>query len=474
MPEIKCPHCGEVFQVDESDYENIVRQIRDSEFNKDLEREKSLLNKSHEQDLEKERIRLEQEYNKKLGERDAEITRLNGKLENQETALESKNKEELLSKEKEINDLKGQLQQAKNQSSQEIGELRNQLNAEKFNTTQAKKDLEVQLKEQKIELESAHREEIVKINSEHTTELAKVSSDKEIAVANLENQIAQLKEYKNSRSVKIIGEDLEQYCKNEFEKVRHMGFKGDYFEKDNDASEGSKGDFIYRAYTDDGTEIVSIMFDMKDEDPNTVNHHKNEDFLDKLDKDRNKKGCEYAILVSTLEKDSDLYNQGIVDVSHIHDKMYVIRPEFFVPMITLLRNASLNSVEAKKEVAVIKQENVDMANFTDTMNDFYAGFKDVYQKASKKHAEAVEYIDKTIALLEKMKKALTVSTGHLKTAKNKIVTQGTPKALTKKSPSIANQLALAEIEVPDFDEPLPDDESDDYGDTSFLDDDFKN
>ena len=262
--------------------------------------------------------------------------------------------------------------------------------------------------------------------------------DKESYDAQLKNkdeQIEYYKDFKAKQSTKMIGESLEMHCYTEFNKLRSTGFKNAYFEKDNDARTGSKGDFIFRDYDDEGTEIISIMFEMKNEADTTATKHKNEDFFKELDKDRNQKNCEYAVLVSLLEADNELYNEGIVDVSHKYEKMYVIRPQFFIPMITLLRNAALHSLQYKKELALVREQNIDISNFEENMNTFKEGFSRNYRIASEKFAKAIDEIDKTISHLQKTKEALLSSDNNLRLANNKVEDLSIKK-LTRNNPTM--------------------------------------
>ena len=255
-----------------------------------------------------------------------------------------------------------------------------------------------------------------------------------------DEQIEKYKDFKQRLSTKMVGETLEQHCSTQFNQYRMTAFPNAYFEKDNDASTGSKGDFIYKDFADDGTEYISIMFEMKNESDTTVSKHKNEDFFKELDKDRNEKKCEYAVLVSMLESDSDLYNTGIVDVSYRYKKMYVIRPQFFIPLITLLRNAALNSLEYRKQLMIVQNQQADLTTFESNIETFKNSFLKTYENATKKHREAIEGIDKAIAQLNKIKEALQTSDRHLNTANNKLITDLTIKRLTKNADSVYEKL----------------------------------
>ena len=398
MQEIRCPKCGEVFQVDETGYEQIAQQVRDKEFARELERRERELDAKRDRELELLRMREEKEHTASITKKDAEISardrtiaELRAKLDAGETerklavaeAVEKKN-EELARKTSEIADLKGELRSR---------ETENRLN-------------EKSLKEQ--------YEDKLRLKDE---------------------QIEYYKDFKARQSTKMIGESLEQHCLTQFNSIRMTAFPNAYFEKDNDARGGSKGDFIYRECAEDGTEFISIMFEMKNEADMTATKHKNEDFFKELDKDRREKGCEYAILVSLLEIDNDLYNNGIVDVSYRYPKMYVIRPQFFIPMITLLRNAAQNSLHYRQELQLVRSQQVDILHFEENMNAFKEGFARNYRLASERFATAIEEIDKTIDHLQKTKAALLSSENNLRLANNK-ADELSIKKLTKNAPSV--------------------------------------
>lgn len=398
MQEIRCPKCGEIFQVDETGYEQIARQVRDKEFEKELSARKAEIAQNREQELSLIRMQQERAHAEHLAKKDAElsekskrIAELEAKLSAGETekklavtdALEKKN-EELAKRLTEITELKG--------------ELKN-------------KEIESQLGEKSL------REQY------------------EEKLRSKDEMIEYYKDFKAKQSTKMIGESLEQHCLAQFNSLRMTAFPNAYFEKDNDARTGSKGDFIYREASEDGTEFISIMFEMKNEADKTATKHKNEDFFRELDKDRNEKKCEYAILVSLLEGDSDLYNNGIVDVSYRYPKMYVVRPQFFIPIITLLRNAAMNSLHYRRELAAVKSQQVDILNFEENMNAFKEGFARNYRIASEKFAAAIEEIDKTITHLQKTKEALLSSENNLRLANNKAEDLSIKK-LTKNAPSV--------------------------------------
>lgn len=385
MHEIKCPKCGEVFKVDESGYASIVKQVRDEEFSKELSERR--------EEFEREKKNAVELAQSKTAE----------KLKDEVAALKIKN--ERLEAEKKL--------------------------AVKEATDGAEKKL-LEQKEKITELKGMIE------SNEKTAELKEKSLKEsyEEKLKGKDEQIAYYKDLKARQSTKMVGETLEQHCETEFNKLRATGFKNAYFEKDNDVRSGSKGDFIFRESSDDGTEFISIMFEMKNEMDETATKHKNEDFFKELDKDRNEKKCEYAVLVSMLEADSELYNTGIVDVSYRYPKMYVIRPQFFIPMITLLRNAALNSLEYKQELAVIRSQNIDISHFEEDMNEFKEKFSRNYRIASEKFKKAIEEIDKTIDHLQKTKDALLSSENNLRLANSK-AEELTIKKLTKNNPTMA-------------------------------------
>ena len=380
MQEIKCPKCGEIFQIDETGYAEIVKQVRDTEFQKELSLREEGFKAQKESEIE---LALAKEKSK-AAETATEIVRLKGEIELQKTNSDLKVKTAVQEKEAEIMELKGRLKLFESEQQIERKAL-----MEKFQDELKKKDEEV----------------------------------------------AYYKDFKARQSTKMIGESLEQHCETEFNKLRATGFQNAYFEKDNDAKSGSKGDYIYREKTVEGVEFISIMFEMKNEMDTTATKHKNEDFFKELDKDRREKGCEYAVLVSLLEADSELYNAGIVDVSHRYEKMYVVRPQFFIPIITLLRNAALNSAKYRTELEVIKNQNIDITHFEEEMNDFKEKFSRNYRIASDKFSLAIDEIDKTIAHLQKTKEALISSENNLRLANDK-AQDLTVKRLTKNNPTM--------------------------------------
>lgn len=452
MQEIRCPKCGEVFQVDESCYDQIAQQVRDKEFEKELERRKKELDDKREQELKVIRLQEEKEHTASLTQKDAEISakdqkiaELQAKLDASETAkslavseaLEKKN-EELTKEAKEHSASLTQKDAEISARDQKIAELQAKLEA---NET-AKKLAVAEAVEKKNEELSQKTTEIANLkgelkNKETESRLSEKSLQEqyEEKLKLKDEQIEYYKDFKARQSTKMIGESLEQHCLTQFNAIRMTAFPNAYFEKDNDAKTGSKGDFIYRECGEDGTEFISIMFEMKNEADETATKHKNEDFFKELNKDRNEKGCEYAILVSLLEIDNELYNNGIVDVSYKYPKMYVIRPQFFIPIITLLRNAAKNSLHYRQELQVIRNQQVDIRNFEENMNAFKEGFARNYRLASERFSTAIEEIDKTIDHLQKTKSALLSSENNLRLA-NKKADELSIKKLTKNAPSV--------------------------------------
>ena len=403
MQEIKCPKCGEIFQVDESGYSAIVKQVRDKEFSKEIQNREAQFESEKESAIQLAKLEAEKMFNEKLN-----------KKENELSAVEVK-------KDKEIAELKNKLATFDKDKELEINKL-----ITKLNTELSEKDSHIAtLKGEKAltEKECQLKEQSLKEQYEEKLRFK-------------EEEIARYKDFKSKLSTKMVGESLEQHCEIEFNQLRATGFKNAYFEKDNDAKTGSKGDYIYRDKNAEGIEFISIMFEMKNEMDTTSTKKKNEDFLKELDKDRREKNCEYAVLVSLLEPESELYNAGIVDMSHRYPKMYVIRPQFFIPIITLLRNAASNSLEYKRELEIIKAQNVDVSNFEAEMNDFKDKFSRNFRLASEKFQKAIEEIDKTIDHLQKTKEALLSSENNLRLANSKAEDLSI-KRLTKNNPTMA-------------------------------------
>lgn len=368
MNEIVCPHCGKAFKIDEAGYADILKQVHDAEFDQQLHERLELAEKDKRSALELADAKATSALQNATSKKDAKIQTLNAKLDANEVAQKLAISEAVGTVTKERDELKSGLKEAK---------------------------LEKQLAE-------------------------KALKDKyETQIKDREETIERLRDLKARLSTKMIGESLEQHCETEFNRIRATAFPRAYFEKDTDARTGSKGDYIFRDVDEAGTEIVSIMFDMKNEDDRTATKHKNEDFLKELDKDRNEKGCEYAVLVSLLEPESELYNTGIVDVFHRHPKMYVVRPQFFLQIITLLRNAAMNSIKYKSELALVKAQNLDITDFENKLETFKDGFSRNYDLASRKFKTAIDEIDKTITHLQKTKDALLSSKNNLRLANNK-------------------------------------------------------
>lgn len=404
MQEIKCPKCGEVFVVDESGYANIVKQVRDKEFAKELQKREEELKDAQQKDLDLVRLEQKNQLDKALSAKDSELSEKDKKIQELEACIKNNDISRNLAVSEAVNAKEKEIAQ----KNTEIIRLRDQL---------SNKDTEKQLGE-----ESLKREYEAKLK--HKDEQLKEKDE----------QIDYYKDFKARQSTKMVGESLEQHCLTQFNSLRMTAFPTAYFEKDNDAKSGSKGDFIFRESVE-GTEFISIMFEMKNEMDETATKHKNEDFFKELDKDRREKKCEYAVLVSLLEMDNELYNNGIVDVSYRYEKMYVIRPQFFIPMITLLRNAALNSLKYRQELEAAKNQQLDIANFEENMNAFKQGFGRNYEIASKKFKTAIDEIDKTITHLQKTKDALLSSENQLRLANNKAEDLSIKK-LTKNAPSV--------------------------------------
>jgi len=416
MQDIKCPHCHKVFKVDEAGFADILKQVRDDQFAKDLHERLELAEKEKVSAVQLAESKLKNTLQEELAKKDKELAEL--KAEKDRNLAE-----ELGKKEAELAEMKSKLDKAEVEQKLSVTEAVKKIEKERDNLANdlKSKETEKQLLEkslqEKFSTELKTKDDIIKMKDE---------------------EIALRKDMKLKLSTKMVGETLEQHCETEFNKLRATAFQNAYFEKDNDASGGSKGDYIYRETDDAGNEIISIMFEMKNEGDETATKKKNEDFLKELDKDRTEKKCEYAVLVSLLEADSEYYNSGIVDVSHRYPKMYVIRPQFFIPIITLLRNAALNSMKYKAELALVRNQNIDITNFEESINSFKEGFAKNYDLASRKFKTAIDEIDKTIIHLQKTKDALLSSENNLRLANNKAedltikkLTQGNPTMATK-------------------------------------------
>lgn len=389
MHEIMCPNCNKAFKIDETGYADILKQVRDNEFEKQLNSRLGLAEKEKITAIELEKIKVTSELDKKAAVKDAEIQELKAKLQNSEITTKL----------------------AINEAVNAVVKERDAL----------KSDLD------RVPLEKQLAENILKDTYEKQ-------------IKDRDDKIERLLDMKARLSTKMVGETLEQHCETEFNRIRPAAFSKAYFEKDNDARSGSKGDYIFRDMDEAGIEIVSIMFDMKNENSETASKKKNEDFFKEIDKDRNEKNCEYAVIVSLLEPDSELYNSGIVDVSHRYPKMYVIRPQFFIPIITLLRNAAQNALKYKSELALVKEQNIDITSFESNLDAFKTGFAKNYEMASKKFKTAIEEIDKTIDHLQKTKDALLGSENNLRLANNK-ADDLTIKKLTRSNPTMAERFA---------------------------------
>ena len=433
MAEIKCPHCGEVFQVDETEYAQIVRQVRDAEFQRELAAREQLAERERASAVDAAVARERQDAERRMAKKDGELARLHAELERGQDALklaraaaEKDLAERLADSQQRISALEAQLEaresafaaekslavaEATGEQGRKIAELEGQVNAARLEREQVEASLRQQLTEQ-----AAHKDQTIR--------------DREDEIERLRNQRSRL-------TTKLIGETLEQHCEMEFNRWRSLGFRGAEFHKDNEVVGGSKGDYVFREVDDEGVEVVSIMFEMKNEEDASAatSRHRNSDFFKKLDQDRRNKNCEYAVLVSMLEPESELYNSGIVDVSYEYEKMYVIRPQFFIPMITLLRNAAENAHAYRRELAEVRQQNIDVTNFENALEKFKDGFGKNYATASKKFGDAIDEIDKAIARLQKVKEDLTSSERQLRYANDKAEAL-TIRKLTFKNPTM--------------------------------------
>lgn len=411
MNEILCPHCKKAFKIDEAGYADILAQVRTREFDAELHDRLSAAERDKDSAVKLAEAKIKNELQSDVAKKDTELATLKAEMQ----ALHA---------------------ELKSEKDAEIARL-----TAKLESTETEKKLAVSEALSKVEKE---RDELAnKLNSKETEQqlLEKSLKEKfEIELKSKDDAIAYYKDMKAKLSTKMVGESLELHCETEFNKLRATAFPHAYFEKDNDASTGSKGDYIYRETDEQGTEIISIMFEMKNEGDETASKKRNEDFLRELDKDRTEKKCEYAVLVSLLEADNELYNSGIVDMSHKYPKMYVIRPQFFIPMITLLRNAAMNSMKYKSELALVKAQNIDVTNFEDQLNDFRESFGRNYRLASEKFKTAIESIDKSIVQLQKTKENLIRSEDNLRIANNK-ADELTVKKLTRGNPTMAQKFS---------------------------------
>lgn len=425
MPEIKCPKCGEIFTVDESGYAAIAGQVRNAEFHKELQERQHQLNREKETELALLQTRAEMEKETALGKLTAEINQLKAQLSAADKDSELEKERALAALRQENERLKAEIRAGEQKQNLAVA---NAVNAQKDALNEKEKQI-LLLNSKLQEAEKDSRLQAQSLKENFAVELR--AKDTEIAF---------YKDLKARLSTKMIGETLEQHCENEFNRLRATAFPNAYFEKDNDARSGSKGDYIFRERTEDGVEFVSVMFEMKNEMETTASKHKNEDFFKELDKDRREKDCEYAVLVSLLEADSELYNTGIVDVSYKYPKMYVIRPQFFIPIITLLRNAALNSVAYRRQLTEYKNQNIDVSRFEAEMNDFKNKFGRNYQLASDHFRKVVDEIDKTINHLQKTKDELLATANNLRLANDK-ANDLTIKRLTRNNPTMAQKFA---------------------------------
>lgn len=408
MNEIICPHCHKAFKVDEAGYADILKQVRDHQFEEELHNRLALAEKDKQSAIQIAEAKVREALQEQLAQKETALIQL-------KSEKEAELAQKLAQKETEVANLKAE---KTNELTQLKAQLDNAEVAKKLAITEAVQKIE---KERDNLLNEVKTKELEKENIENalkqqfSTEL----KNKDEIIKYKDDEIARVKDMKAKLSTKMIGETLEQHCETEFNKLRATAFQNAYFEKDNDARSGSKGDFIYKETDEAGNEIISIMFEMKNEGDETATKKKNEDFFKELDKDRNEKKCEYAVLVTMLEAESEYYNTGIVDVSHKYQKMYVVRPQFFIPIITLLRNAAMNSLKYKAELALVRNQNIDITNFEEKINQFKEGFARNYDLASRKFQTAIDEIDKTIIHLQKTKEALLSSDNNLRLANQK-------------------------------------------------------
>lgn len=445
MQEIKCPKCGEIFQVDESGYAEIVRQVRDKEFRQELERRETELTEKKDSELRLVRAEQERVLESRLAEQKEAASKRELEQKEESAERERRLREEAEKRERELREetekREREQREAAERSRQELTELRAELDraqqAQELAVIRAMQDREKQLADSRAETDRLRAELELQAQQSKLSENTLIERQRnELRVR--DEEIERLKDFKTRQSTKMVGESLEQHCLTQFNSVRMMSFPNAYFEKDNDARTGSKGDFIFRESAD-GVEFISIMFEMKNETDTTSTKHKNEDFFKELDKDRCEKKCEYAVLVSLLESDSELYNGGIVDVSYRYPKMFVIRPQFFIPLISLLRNAALSSLSYRRELSIIRDRECDLTNFEDNINTFKESFARNYRIASDRFKTAIEEIDKTILHLQKTKDALLSSENNLRIANNK-ADELSIKRLTRNAPTVRAML----------------------------------
>ena len=431
MNEIKCPHCQTVFTIDENSYADIVSQVRNKEFAEDVHKQLEFAKKQFETEKALAKEQEKRLYDEERANFEQKILSLELALKNADVKEEKNVQEALHQKEKEFSALQAELDQLKQQLQFKEVELsqkfQEDLHAKERTILELKQEKELQQKEQEVQQTA--------LKEKYELELRSKKDQFELELKAKDEAIAFYKEFKAKQSTKMVGESLEQHCEIEFNRLRMTAFPRAEFGKDNDAKTGSKGDYIYREYDENGIEILSIMFEMKNENDETATKKKNEHFFKELDKDRHEKQCEYAILVSLLEADNELYNTGIVDVSYQYPKMYVVRPQFFIPIITLLRNAALNSLQYKQELALMRDQHIDITHFEEDLETFKKGFARNYELASKKFQSAIDEIDKTIKSLEKTKAALLSSENNLRLANNK-AEDLTVKKLVKNNPTM--------------------------------------
>ncbi len=454
MQKITCPHCGKAFEIDEAGYADILKQVRDSEFEQQLHNRLELAEQDKQNAIELAKTKAASELQRAAAAKDAEIQELKGKLDAGDIARRLAVSEALSAVEKERDALANKLQQASHDKLSEaqlaearlVNELQKAASTKDSEIQDLKAKLDAIALAQKLAISEAvndvEKERDALKNGLERSELEKqlatnaLKEKYETQIKDRDDAIERLRDMKARLSTKMVGETLEQHCETEFNRLRATAFPKAYFEKDNDAKSGSKGDYIFRDMDDARTEIVSIMFEMKNENDGTVTKKKNEEFLKELDKDRTEKGCEYAVLISLLEPDSELYNTGIVDVSHRYPKMYVVRPQFFIPIITLLRNAAVNSLQYKSELALVKAQNIDITKFETELDSFKSGFARNFDLASKRFQTAIDEIDKSIDHLKKTKEALEGADRNLRLANDK-AQDVTIKKLTRGNPTMA-------------------------------------
>lgn len=431
MNEIKCPHCQTVFTIDENSYADIVSQVRNKEFAEDVHKQLEFAKKQFETEKALAKEQEKRLYDEERAQFEQKILSLELALKNADVKEEKNVQEALHQKEKEFSKLQAELDQLKQQLQFKEVELsqkfQEDLHEKERTILELKQAKELQQKEQEVQQTA--------LKEKYELELRSKKDQFELELKAKDEAIAFYKDFKAKQSTKMVGESLEQHCEIEFNRLRMTAFPRAEFGKDNDAKTGSKGDYIYREYDENGIEILSIMFEMKNENDETATKKKNEHFFKELDKDRHEKQCEYAILVSLLEADNELYNTGIVDVSYQYPKMYVVRPQFFIPIITLLRNAALNSLQYKRELALMRDQHIDITHFEEDLETFKKGFARNYELASKKFQTAIDEIDKTIKSLEKTKAALLSSENNLRLANNK-AEDLTVKKLVKNNPTM--------------------------------------